>query len=171
MRRFVEWVVLRETVDIEAVASGLEFKPTSKKKLIYNFVQSDKNMPAMTYTVAQEQKPVVTVTADGKETPEPNIAEVNDIIMSGPSQEQYVIKAAKFPKLYSGQVGGPVTTEQSPRMVAVYTGQDTVMFKAPWGEDMVLKPNDYLVKEAEGKYYRIAKLEYEQTYNPPGKVG
>ena len=47
MRRFVEWVVLRETVDIEAVASGLEFKPTSKKKLIYNFVQSDKNMPAI----------------------------------------------------------------------------------------------------------------------------
>ena len=169
MRRFVEWVVLRETVDIEAVASSLEFKPTSKKKLIYNFVQSDKNMPAMTYTVAQEQKPVVTVTADGKETQ--NVADVNDIIMSGPSRENYVIKAAKFPKLYVGKIGEAVHPEQSPRMVAVYTGPDTVMFKASFGADMVLKPNDYLVQEGPGKYYRIAKQEYEQTYNPPGKIG
>lgn len=36
---------------------------------------------------------------------------------------------------------------------------------------MVLKPGDYLVKEDEGKYYRIAKKEYEMTYNPPGKIG
>ena len=169
MRRFVEWVVLRETVDIEAVASGLEFKPTSKKKLIYNFVQSDKNMPAMTYTVAQEQKPVVTMTADGKETQ--NVADVNDIIMSGPSRENYVIKAAKFPKLYVGKIGEAVHPEQSPRSVALYTGSEVVKFVAPWNELMVLNPGDYLVQEGPGKYYRIAKQEYEQTYNPPGKIG
>jgi hypothetical protein len=34
---------------------------------------------------------------------------------------------------------------------------------------MVLKPGDFLVKEDEGKYYRIAAFEYNQTYNPPGK--
>lgn len=175
MRNFRDYVLLRENqeqgapADINTIADGLNFLPTSKKKLTYKFVTTPENMPPMSYTVAEKAQPVTTVTADGKETQ--NVAEVNDIIMSGPSQEQYVIKGTKFPKLYSGQIGGPVTVEQSPRMVAVYTGQDTVMFKAPWGEDMVLKPNDYLVKEGDGKYYRIAKLEYEQTYNPPGKVG
>jgi hypothetical protein len=53
-------------------------------------------------------------------------------------------------------------------MVAEYTGKEPVTFKASWGEDMILKPGDYLVKEGEGAYYRIAKKEYEQTYNPPG---
>ena len=91
--------------------------------------------------------------------------------MSGPNREQYVIKSAKFPKLYQGQIGGPIHSEQSPRNVAVYNGKEQVNFAAPWGENMVLKPGDYLVKEAEGKYYRVAKQEYEQTYNPPGKVG
>lgn len=175
MKTFRDYMLLRENAeqpaaaDINAIAAGLKFLPTSKKKITYRFVTSPENMPPLSYTVAEKSQPVVTMTADGKETQ--NVAEVNDIIMSGPSQEQYVLKAAKFPKLYSGQIGGPVTTDQSPRMVAHYTGQDTVMFKAPWGEDMVLKPNDYLVKQDDGQHYRIAKLEYEQTYNPPGKVG
>lgn len=174
MRNFRDYVLLRESngepasADINAIAAGLNFLPTSKKKLTYRFVTNSENMPPLSYAVSDKQQPVVTVTADGKETQ--NVAEVNDIIMSGPSQEQYVIKSAKFPKLYSGQIGGPVTVEQSPRMVAVYTGPDTVRFKASFGADMVLKPNDYLVKDGEG-YYRIAKDEYEQTYNPPGKVG
>lgn len=155
--------------DINTVAASMQFLPTTKKKLTYNFVESDSEMPAMTYAVAKEKKPVVTVTADGKETQ--NVAEPNDIIMSGPSRENYVVKAAKFPKMYTGSIGSPVVPEQSPRMVSVYAGQEPINFKASWGEDMVLKPGDYLVKEAEGKFYRIAKKEYEITYNPPGKQG
>ncbi len=176
MRNFRDYVLLRESngepasADINAIAAGLNFLPTSKKKLTYRFVTNSENMPPLSYAVSDKQQPVVTVTADGIETLTPNTAEPNDIIMSGPSKEKYVIKAAKFPKLYSGQIGGPITVEQSPRMVAVYTGPDTVRFKASFGADMVLKPNDYLVKDGEG-YYRIAKDEYEQTYNPPGKVG
>lgn len=171
MQSFYDYVLFRENqnVDINTVAQGLEFMPTSKKKLVYKPAPSDENMRPMSYAVASQQKPVVTVTADGKETQ--NVAEPNDIIMSGPSGERYVIKAAKFPKLYNGNLGGTVFPEQSPRMVALYNGNQPVMFKAPWGEDMILKPGDYLVKEAEGKFYRIAKKEYDQTYNQPGKIG
>ena len=168
MKTFHEWLE-NQQVDIDQIASGLEFQPTGKKKLMYQYAQSTENMPAMSYTVAQQQMPVVTTTSDGKETQ--NTAEPNDVIMSGPSREQYVVKAAKFPKLYQGQMGGPVHPEQGPRNVALYTGNVPVNFTASWGESMVLKPGDYLVKEAEGKYYRIAKSEYEQTYNSPGKVG
>jgi len=168
-REFVEMMQENNGVDINTLALSMKFLPTSKKKIVYNFVDSVENMPPMTYAVATQPKEVVTVTADGKETK--NVAQPNDIIMSGPSRENYVIKAAKFPKLYNGNIGGEVFPDQSPRNVARYTGQETVMFKAPWGEDMVLKPGDYLVKEDEGKYYRIAKSEYEQTYNTPGKIG
>ena len=89
--------------------------------------------------------------------------------MSGPSRENYVVKAAKFPKLYQGKLGDIIMPEQSPRLVSKYTGQQPITFTAPWGESMILKPGDYLVKDGDQGYYRIAKAEYEQTYNPPGK--
>lgn len=156
-------------VDINQVASQLEFLPTRKQAKQYKFVKDGKpgSMPAMTYTVAATETPVVTITSDGKETQ--NVAQPNDIIMSGPSKENYVLKGAKFPKLYQGEIGQTVVPEQGPRMVAAYTGKDAVTFTAPWGESTVLKPGDYLVKDGDQGYYRIAKVEYEQTYNPPGK--
>lgn len=171
MKTFYEMLQILENklVDINQVANQLQFLPTSKKKLMYRPAQDINNMPPMSYIVAQQQMPINTITSDGKETQ--NVAEQNDIVMSGPSREQYVIKSNKFAKLYVGQIGGPIYPEQSPRNVALYNGQTAVNFTAPWGESMVLKPGDYLVKEAEGKYYRIAKNEYEMTYNPPGKIG
>lgn len=169
MKTFYEMLQILENVDINQIASQLQFLPTTKKKLTYQLSQDINNMPPMSYLVAPQQTSITTITSDGKETQ--NVAELNDIIISGPSREQYVIKANKFPKLYVGQIGGPIHPEQSPRNVAVYNGKETVNFIAPWGESMVLKPGDYLVKEAEGKYYRIAKKEYEMTYNPPGKIG
>jgi hypothetical protein len=157
-----------ENADINQIASGLEFKPVRKLPKTYEYVDTAdlEQMPAMSYTVNQEHRTIETHTADGKETV--NTAEPDDIIMSGPSKEKYVLKAAKFPKLYQGKIGGPVIPEQGPRMVAVYTGDQEIKFLAPWGESMVLKPNDYLVKDGDSGYYRIAKLEYEQTYTPFG---
>ena len=154
--------------DIQQIAAGMKFLPTHKQPKQYKYLDGGMpgKMPPMTYTVATQQMPVVTITSDGKETQ--NVAEPNDIIMSGPSRENYVVKAAKFPKLYQGKLGDVVVPEQGPRMVALYTGQQPITFTASWGEQMVLKPGDYLVKDGDN-YYRIAKVEYEQTYNPPGK--
>lgn len=168
MRRIID-LLENVAVDINSIAQGLEFLPTTKQAKKYRFVDQGQpgQMPAMTYTVSQQEQPVVTVTADGKETQ--NVAGVNDIIMSGPSQENYVVKAAKFPKLYQGQIGQTVIPEQGSRMVARYTGKDSVTFTAPWGESMVLKPGDYLVRDGDAGYYRIAQAEYRQTYNEPGK--
>lgn len=155
--------------DIDQIASTLKFLPTRKQPKQYKFVKNGVpgEMPPMTYTVSIKEQPIVTYTSDGKETE--NVAQINDIILSGPSKENYVLKPNKFSKLYQGEIGQTVVPEQSPRMVAVYTGDKTVQFKAPWGELMVLKPGDYLVKDMDQGYYRIAKVEYEQTYNPPGK--
>ena len=167
-RKYID-IINENTVDINQIASQLEFLPTHKQPNQYKYVEGGRpgNMPAMSYTVAQDQMPVETITSDGKETQ--NVAEPNDIIMSGPSKENYVLKSNKFPKLYQGKIGGVVIPEQSPRLVAIYTGKQPVQFTAPWNESMVLKPGDYLVKDGDAGYYRIAKVEYEQTYNPPGK--
>jgi hypothetical protein len=153
-------------VDINQIAAGLEFKPVTKKKIVYKYVDGGKpgDMAPLTYTVSKTQQPIVTVTSDGKETQ--NVAEVGDIVFSGATGENYVIKAAKLPKLYHGNVGSDIYPDQSSRQVALYTGEP-VTFKAPWGEDMIIKPGDYLVKDpANPGYYRIAKVEFEKTYNP-----
>lgn len=152
--------------NLQQILPTLNFQQTTKKALKYQpFDGSQEQMPAMSYMVVKEPQEVVTVTADGKETQ--NKAEPNDVVVSGPSKEKYAIKAAKFPKLYQGKIGDVVIPEQSPRTVAQVTNlQQPITFKAPWGEDMVLKPGDYLVKDGDQGYYRIAKKEYEQTYNP-----
>jgi hypothetical protein len=161
-----------ELTDIKDVASKLEFKPTTKQAKQYaqgndigdaSDLEGMKPMSFAKNTV--DGLKVVTVTADGKETE--NVAEVGDIIMSGPSGEQYVVKAGKFDKLYADGPNGTKIPEQSPRQVAAYTGTEDITFTAPWGQSMVMKPGDYLVKDGDG-YYRVAKQEYEQTYNPPG---
>jgi hypothetical protein len=159
--------------DISDIVKDMDFQPTTKQPIQYSpsgEVSSQDDMDAMaplsfaTNTVAD--LPVVTITADGKETQ--NVAGVGDIIMSGPSGEKYVVKKEKFDKLYTDGPDGTKIPEQSPRQVTQYTGEEEVTFTAPWGEDMVLKLGDYLVRDGDSGYYRIAKQEYEETYNPPG---
>ena len=168
--------VILEEVDIEQVASQLKFLPTHKKDLTYSPVQQDidqKNinqMPALSFGRSGEEFMLQTMTADGYETQK--AVAVGDVIVSGPSREKYNIGSeAKLIKNYPVDAGNgrrkPDT--KAVRMVAQYTGNQPVSFVASWGEAMVLKPGDYLVKEAEGKYYRIAAHEYRQTYNEPGK--
>ena len=150
------------------VLMSLRYHATRKKPLVYSFVPeySDAMRP-LTYTVAREPMEVETVLPDGKETK--NRAAVGDIVMCGISREKYVIRREKFPSLYTGTVGERVTVAQQSREVARYTGKDTLHFKAPWGEDMVVKTGDYVVKDGGGGgggHYRIAKSEFERTYEP-----
>jgi hypothetical protein len=171
-RKYSDLIVEAENLtDINQVVSGLEFLPTRKKILKYNFISPGTPMTPMSYRLSDQDGELIktitsTDTADNPETK--NVALKGDVVMSGPSGENYVVKAAKFGKLYDGNVGGIVYPEQSPRMVALYTGQQPVTFTAPWGESMKLEPGDYLVRDGDAGYYRIAKVEYEQTYNQPG---
>jgi signal recognition particle subunit SEC65 len=155
----------RDLVDIEEIASELEFKPIKKKKLKYPKV-SFENLEPLTYTIAKEEQEVETHTDDGKETT--NVAKKGDFIFSGPSGELYVLKPSKVKQMYDGEIGGTLSPEQTPRQVAKYSGKQ-IEFMAPWDEPMVMKPGDYLVKEQDGSgYYRIAKKEFEETYEKYG---
>lgn len=153
---------------VQDTLANLPYRPVRKKQIPYAYIDLSKrdvdSMPALSYGVnTVEGLKVVTILPDGKETQ--NTAARGDIIMSGVSREKYVVKAAKFPKLYVGSIGSSVHPEQNPRMVARWTSNQTIGFRAPWGEEMVLKPGDYVVREADGNgFYRIAKAEFEQTY-------
>lgn len=164
-RRLIEGL-MAESVDIDGIAASMEFKPVTKLPIQYRYVPDGypDDLPPLSYTQSRVEQRIVTVTADGKETE--NMAKVGDFIFSGPSGERYVLTDAKLRKNYQGIPGQTLVPEQSPRMVARYDGRDTVNFKAPWGEMMVLKPGDFLVKGDDG-YYRIAAKEYKLTYNMP----
>lgn len=142
---------------------GLRFHTTRKRRLAYSFSPDSDAMPPLSYTVARVPMEVETILPDGKETK--NRAGVGDIVVCGISRERYVVRKEKFPSLYSGSIGGKVTVIPHPREVARYTGRETIRFKAPWGEEMVLKTGDYVVKDG-GGHYRIAKSEFEWTYEP-----
>lgn len=152
-------------IDIKEVAKKNVFKPVTKKKLVYKYsdIGEAVGMSPMTYTVAKKQHRVITNTSDGKETE--NIAEVGDVIFSGITGETYVIKPTKVVKLYTGKIGEDIYPEQSPREVMRYEGAQ-FEFVAPWGENMVVKNGDYIVKDpVNDGFYRIAKKEFEGTYN------
>lgn len=149
----------------EEMLLGLRYHATRKLALVYSHAPEQGPHKPLSYSVATRETPVVTRLPDGVETK--NTAKVGDLIFTGIGGERYVIRAAKFPSLYVGDIGGPLSVIPTTRMVARYTGSKTITFKAPWGEDMVLKNGDYVVREQDGKgHYRIARVEFERTYLP-----
>ncbi len=164
----MNWYKLaQESTDINEIASKLEFKQVRKNATPYKFfpLESPKDVSAMPeYSYGQYRGPnatVTTVVSSGEETNR----EISDgmIIISGVNKEKYFMTPQKFSKNYTGNIGGDVVPEQSPRNVARYDGNETINFMASYGSPTPLMPGDFLVKEDNG-YYRIAKEEFEKTY-------
>lgn len=177
IRRIMNIVESKGVKYFEREVENLNFQQTSKRAQDYKFFpkiitqDSMETMPAMSYGVAGNEIEFDTITDDGKETT--NTALRGDVIISGPSKEKYAIKNAKFEKLYEGKFGSTVVPDSSPREVAQWPeNKPATELMASWGDTMPVKPGDYIVKEPDGNgYYRIARKEYEQTYNPPGEIG
>jgi hypothetical protein len=153
----------------DTILADLKFKPTRKKQLSYRFwdlrIRPFVDMPRMSYAVNRVEGLRIETIIGGR-TETVNIARKDDFIVCGPLGEKYVIKAEKFPRLYIGNVGGIVKPEQSDRLVAKYDGKQDITFNAPWGEKMLAKPGDWIVKDGQG-YYRIARVAFDATYEIP----
>lgn len=147
---------------------------TAVKKLIkYKMVGSMKDMVPSTFYVhnEDEKRVVVTNIAGAKETQ--NTASRGDVVMMGKQGEMYVVPCGKFLKLYN-VTDGVAQPRQEKRIVAMITKKvwravgvqgDSVVFKAPWGEDMMLKAGDVLVKDPSGDgFYRVEKEAFKMTY-------
>lgn len=105
---------------------------------------------------------VVTVI-DGK-TETTNMANVGDYIVTGARGEQYVLTAAQLAKRYQ-HVKGDVYNAVGHCYAIKYKGKK-FSFRAPWGEDMICEPNDYICSTAlDGTdVYRIEKTAFLSTY-------
>lgn len=155
--------------------SSLDYKPTTKKKIEHKRVEDvtlktlDK-MPKSSFAYAAEDFTLKTITSDGIDE---TVREVpkGAIIICGQAGEKYYPTEKDLKKNWSIH-GDTAFPEQNERMVSHYNGK-RIDFWPPWTTDkkMPLLPGDYVVREAEGKFYRIGKKEYELSYNPPGKKG
>ncbi len=175
------------------------FKSTSKKKAFYQFknfqtLSEDvilkkgmsyqdvvnialKKLKPYQFTIALSEFKVITITSDNRVETD-NVANSGDYVFCGTSNELYVLSPEKIKKFYK-QIDQDLSVDLSNiRMVAKMSKDfwlnlqlpEVIKFEAPWKSEMILTAEDYLVKESEGKYYRIGKKEYEDSYNQPGIV-
>lgn len=158
---------ISDSAFMQLLVASLEFKQTTKQAIEYTRHEGEpQEMPLLSYMVnTMPNLSVVTYAKDGKETE--NTAQIGDIIVSGVFGEMYVIKSAKFAKMYDIMADGKtVIPNQSPRTVAEVAHDcldSDVYFTASWGEKMVLKNGDFLVRDGDN-YYRIAREEFLETY-------
>ncbi|WP_210485756.1 hypothetical protein [Microvirga antarctica] len=120
---------------------------------------------------------VTIIRSEGVET-KSKPAEAGDMVVRNrcpeSGNEQYLVKAAAFPKRYSaaqseGDAQGwrsfkPLGTPM--RFVILGPSEGPYTFKAPWGEAMVAKPGDAIVQDPanETDTYRIAATSFVCTY-------
>jgi hypothetical protein len=121
---------------------------------------------------------VVTVVAgEGKETQSPP-AQPGDVVVRNrcpeTGNEEILVAAAKFPQRYDGPTGpadGAGWREYRPRGVemlylVVRAADGGFTFTAPWGEPMVARPGDAIVRDPRdtADTYRIAAAAFACTY-------
>jgi len=158
----------------------LRFQPWSKKPLQYTRqgildMEGIAVMPPLSYCVSDSDFTLVTVTLDGEETTRPVSA--GFIVVCGVFGEKYAMTLEKFHRVYMYPEGEheyviPVADARQAAEATLDMFEDQQIsefhFESPWGEDMVLKPGDYVVQDISnpGKVYRIARKEFQATYEP-----
>lgn len=152
---------------MNGVVRKLSYKKAVKRPIKMRFVSSDAELVPRSWTIATETKDVHTIIDGQEETT--NVAHPGDFILCGVQDERYVLTAHKLADNYN-LIDKVLIPRAMPRMVAQITSMDMkgvteAYIIAPWGEHMLVKAGDYIVKESNGKgYYRIAKSAFHKTY-------
>lgn len=146
------------------------FQHAYKKITHYKRVVSLDDTSKKTFYVHTGQPHQVVTSIKGeKETT--NTCNPGDFVITGPKGEKYVIPPHKLPNSYN-LIDNVLVTRQQPRLVAHISRKilkelrlpAAITFTASWGEDMILKAGDYLVKEDEHNFYRIESSVFKTTY-------
>lgn len=113
---------------------------------------------------AQVGEFIETFTLDGKETQ--NYAKENDYVITnlGGSNEEYIMPETTLKKRYKHIEDDLYQSIGECRGIE-YFGPE-IVFKASWGQDMVLKNGDMIVTPLpqRNEVYRIAREEFNKTY-------
>ncbi len=126
---------------------------------------------------AEGGEAIQTITADGLETN--NIAVNGDFIVKNQTSaaEMYILTEDKFKARYAFlkesedgfseyiPTGVIHAIEMTPTLLKAQDWPNEFHFEAPWGEQMVVKENDFLACPPElNEVYRIARKEFFETY-------
>lgn len=114
----------------------------------------------MDYIMSEVQNKVgETEMEDGSVQPDVIVTNVHST-----SNEEYIVRANKFPKMYSANVDGTFSPIPEPRAVARLS--EDVVVETSWGELAVGLKGSYIVTyDAEGQSYNtIEKGAFESTY-------
>ena len=100
-----------------------------------------------------------------------NTAGSGDYVVRGAMGEHYVIKAKKLAERYGAPISDPDSEgyRKYPAKGDFYAFRyegEPFKFIAPWGEDMIANPGDYLGTNVMGsnEFYRIEKNAFAATY-------
>ena len=121
---------------------------------------------------------VTSILGEGKETQSPPASEGDMVVRNRCPQtgnEEYLVRSSNFPARYEG----PITAADAdgwrayrPRGVEmlyfiVRPTDGSFTFTAPWGESMVARPDDAIVRNPAnaGDTYRVAALSFACTYD------
>jgi quercetin dioxygenase-like cupin family protein len=128
---------------------------------------------------------VTVIKGEGKETQSPP-AEAGDVVIRNrcpaTGNEQYLVQAARLPSRYDGPLAAPDAAGWQPyrpkgidmRFFVVEETEGTFTFTAPWGEEMIARPGDAIVRNPADPEdtYRVAATAFECTYEvvaPPAR--
>jgi hypothetical protein len=120
---------------------------------------------------------VITIVAGEKET-ESAPARAGDMVVRNrcpaTGNEEILVSAAKFAERYEGPIGAASADGWLPyrprgvemRYFVVRPGDGTFSFTAPWGEPMLARPGDAIVRSPSdlADTYRIAAAAFACTY-------
>jgi hypothetical protein len=146
------------------------FQKATKKLIRYRRVNSHEDEGKNTFYIHTGEPIEIVTYIDGvKETT--NTCQPGDYVITGPKGEKYVVLGKKIPALYN-LIEEVLVTRLQPRKVAKITKgllkklnlKDHIEFTASWGEAVSVSAGDFLVKEGEGKYYKIDGEVFKKTY-------
>jgi hypothetical protein len=120
---------------------------------------------------------ITTIRGEGKETQSPP-AKPGDMVVRNrcpeTGNEEFLVAADNFPKRYEGPIGAAGADSWVPyrpkgvplRFVVVRQLDGEFTFVAPWGENMIARPGDVIVQDAENARdtYRVQKAAFACTY-------
>jgi hypothetical protein len=128
---------------------------------------------------------VTVIKGEGKETQSPP-AEAGDVVIRNrcpkTGNEEYIVNTGKLPTRYDGPLAAADASGWQPyrpkgiemRFFIVGETEGTFTFTAPWGEEMVARPGDAIVRNPADPEdnYRVAAAAFECTYEivePPAR--
>jgi hypothetical protein len=111
---------------------------------------------------------IETFTTDGKETQRTTVE--GNVVVRNPGGEIYVIEPEQLERRYEplDNYDGEWREYKPTGIIwAMEWEEDTIYFMASWNEEMVIKYGDMLATNDGKTLYRIARTEFEQTYERP----